>query len=308
MENKCLYCNKTFSNKSNLKIHIENAKYCIALRDVQESPSIKFNCEFCYKELSSKYNLDYHLLRCSNKKDKDIENFKNTLSQYEEIIKIYLDDIKLKDEQLKELKNSKEELKEQLKDKDEQLQKLAIAAINKPTNVQNNNQKINQIINNLTPITEQHLKEQAEFLTIEHIKDGVNGYVKYALDYPLKDKIVCTDFSRRKLKYKDENGNLIEDPEMIKLSQKLFKAIEEKNSTLINEYITELHDKYNVMVMEPNNEMDDEESKEFSIKFNSITDELFKIKNQRKEINEIANGKKTEIYYDFIKDVCGKIV
>ena len=62
------------------------------------------------------------------------------------------------------------------------------------------------------------------------------------------------------------------------------------------------------MVMEPNNEMDDEESKEFSIKFNSITDELFKIKNQRKEINEIANGKKTEIYYDFIKDVCGKIV
>jgi hypothetical protein len=48
------------------------------------------------------------------------------------------------------------------------------------------------------------------------------------LEYPLKDKIVCTDFSRRKLKYKDENGNLIEDPEMIKLSQKLFKAIEEK--------------------------------------------------------------------------------
>ena len=48
------------------------------------------------------------------------------------------------------------------------------------------------------------------------------------MEYPLKDKIVCTDFSRRKLKYKDENGNLIEDPEMIKLSQKLFKAIEEK--------------------------------------------------------------------------------
>ena len=282
MENKCLYCNKSFSNKSNLKTHIENAKYCISLRDTRETPNTNFNCEFCNKELSSKYNLDYHLLRCSNKKDIDIENLRNTILHYEKLIETYLADTKIKDEQIKELKNSKEELKEQLKDKDEQIQKLAIAAINKPTNIQNNNQKINQIINNLTPITEQHLKDQAEFLTIDHIKDGVNGYVKYALDYPLKDKIVCTDFSRRKLKYKDDNGNLIEDPEMIKLSQKLFKAIEEKNSTLINEYIIELHDKYKVMVLEPNNEMDEEESEEFSIKFNSITDELFKVKKLKK--------------------------
>jgi hypothetical protein len=62
------------------------------------------------------------------------------------------------------------------------------------------------------------------------------------------------------------------------------------------------------MVMEPNNEMDEGESEEFSIKFNSITDELFKVKNQRKEINEIANGKKTDIIHDFIKDVCSKTV
>ena len=76
-----------------------------------------------------------------------------------------------------------------------------------------NQQRYNTIINNLTPITEDHLKEQAQFLTIDHVKNGVDGYVKYALDYPLKDKIVCTDFSRRKIKYKDEEGNIIEDPD-----------------------------------------------------------------------------------------------
>jgi len=299
MENICLYCNKSFLTKSNLKNHIENAKYCIALRENSNNSNSNsnFSCDCCNKKFTSKNNLNYHLPRCNFKKDIEIEKLKKDLETTEKL--------KIQNEIYKE---QIEELKEQLKDKDEQLQKLAIAAINKPTSVQNNNQKINQIINNLNPITEQHLKEQVEFLTIDHIKDGVNGYVKYALDYPLKDRIVCTDFSRRKLKYKDDNGNLIEDPEMIKLSQKLFKAIEEKNSTLINEYITELHDKYKVMVMEPNNEMDEEESEEFSVKFNSITDELFKVKNQRKEINEIANGKKTDILHDFVKDICSKTI
>jgi hypothetical protein len=264
----------------------------LKLRD--ENSDGNFKCNRCLKNYSSKQTKDIHESKC-------VENSNNIFN--ENII--LKERIKIQEERLK---NQEEKYERQIKELQSQIERLATVAINKPTNVQNNNQRVNQIINNLTPITEQHLKDQAEFLTIDHIKDGVNGYVKYALEYPLKDKRVCTDFSRRKLKYKDENGNLIEDPEMIKLSQKLFKAIEEKNSTLINEYIIELHDKYKVMVMEPNNEMDEGESEEFSIKFNSITDELFKVKNQRKEINEIANGKKTDILHDFIKDVCSKTV
>jgi hypothetical protein len=139
-----------------------------------------------------------------------------------------------------------EEKNIQIKDLQSQNETMAITAINRPT-TQNNNQRINQIINNMTPITEDHLKEQAEFLTIDHIKDGIPGYVKYALEYPLKDKIVCTDYSRRKIKYKDEDGVLIDDPEMIKLTQKLFKAIEEKNDILIQEYSKEIQQKYNIL-------------------------------------------------------------
>ena len=136
----------------------------------------------------------------------------------------------------------------------------------------------------------------------------MNGYVQYALEYPLKDKIICTDYSRRKIKYKDEEGKIIDDPEMCKISQKLFQAIEEKNSSLISEYTRELHEKYNISIMETNNEMDNNESDCFYTNLEMITEELLKIKNQKREVDEIAVGNKNDIYYDFVKDVCSKTV
>jgi hypothetical protein len=198
------------------------------------------------------------------------------------------------------------ELVEQLKEKDERIERLATVAINRPTT--QNNQRINNIINNLTPITEDYLKQQAEYLTLDHVKNGVNGYVQYALDYPLKDKIVCTDFSRKRIKYKDEEGNLIDDPEMLKLAQKLFKAIEDKNTTLINEYIRELCENYNVLVMGPDDDMDEYEGDEYEAKLELLTNQLLEVKKQRKNITEIAKGDKNETYYDFMKDICLKTV
>ena len=187
----------------------------------------------------------------------------------------------------------------------DKIENLAITAIKRPT-IQNTQQRYNTIINNLTPITEEHLKEQAQYLTIDHIKNGVDGYVKYALDHPLKDKIICTDFSRRKIKYKDDDGNVIEDPEMINLTQKLFQAIKDKNSQLVSEYIIELKERFDILVMEPNNDMDDDESEEYGNRMDIITDDLFRVSSQRREIDEIANGNKNEIYYRFIKDICSK--
>jgi hypothetical protein len=283
---ECQYCKKTFKSTSNLNYHIKNAKYCLILRNEKSNGS--FQCKNCLKNFSTKQRKDLHVNNCkTNINDVINENI------------VLKEKIKDKDEQLKELK-------EQIKEKNEQIERLATVAINRPTNIQNN--RINQIINNLTPITDQYLKDQAEFLTIDHIKDGVDGYVKYALDYPLKDKIVCTDFSRRKIKYKDEEGNLIDDPEMLKLSQKLFKAIEEKNAFLVNEYIKELHERYNILIMNPNNEMEDLESSDYFSKLEMITDELFKVKDQKKEIDEIAKGNKPEIYHNFLKDVCSKSI
>ena len=283
---ECQFCKNKFTTIKILTTHQKSAKYCIKLQGVKGK---SFNCDFCTKNFTQKVDLERHYTICINKRLKDLEN------KY--IYKINEKDkqIKDKDIQIKELQN--------------QLANIALCASTKPTYINhNNNQRINNIINNLIPITDEHLKQQAEFLTIDHIKNGIDGYVQYALDFPLKDRIICTDFSRRKIKYKDSEGNLIDDPEMTKVTQKLFKAIEEKNSILVDEYIKELQDKYNILIRNPNNDMNDDEMKEFCDKGNIILTETFKVNSQKREIKEVANGQKPEIYYEFIKDICSKTV
>jgi chaperonin cofactor prefoldin len=291
---ECQYCKNIFKNISSLKNHQLTVKYCLKL---QGKDTNLYNCEFCNKGFSKKAHLSDHNNICKSKKNIIIINEKEF---YEKQIK----------EQKEFYENQLKEKEIQIKDLQNQIKELATIAINRPTtSVQNNNhQKINQVVNNLLPISDDHLKEQAQYLTIDHIKNGINGYTQYALEYPLKDRIICTDFSRKKIKYKDENGIIVDDPEMIKLSQKLFKAIEEKNDILIEEYIKELHDKHNILITEPNGEMTDCESNLYQKNLEMIFNELFKIKTQKREITEIANGTKNNIYNEFIKDVCTKTV
>lgn len=54
--------------------------------------------------------------------------------------------------------------------------------------------------------------------------------------------------------------------------------------------------------------MNDEEIKDFDSTGNIILTETFKVNAQKREIKEVANGQKPEIYYEFIKDVCSKTV
>ena len=292
MKFKCTYCNKEFLNKYTLQNHINTAKYCIKLRDNYNKNIKEYICGYCNKNLTSQQNLDIHISKCEVKKE----------NEKEDKLKELREQISVLENKLKKQEESYENKILILQDK---LENLAITAIKRPT-IQNTQKRYNTIINNLTPITEEHLKEQAQYLTLDHIKNGVDGYVKYALDHPLKDKIICTDFSRRKVKYKDEEGNVVDDPEMVNLTQKLFRAIQDKNSILITEYIMELKDKFDVLVMDPNNNMNEEESEDYGNRMNILTDELYKIKDQKKEFNEIVKGNKNEIYQRYIKDVCSK--
>ena len=285
---KCKFCNKYFKSNSILNNHQKNTKYCL---EIQQKENNNFKCLKCNKKFSSKNWLDNHTKKCLG--NSEINELKTINKELTNTIKIY--------------ENQLKEQKEQIEKLQDQIAFIAKTAASKPTHIQNN-QRINQVINNLIPITDEHLKQQAEFLTIDHIKNGVDGYVKYALDYPLKNRIICTDFSRRKIKYKDSDGNLIDDPEMTKVTQKLFKAIEEKNSILVDEYIKEIHDKYNILIRNPNNDMTYEELKEFNYTGDIILAEAFKANAQKREIKEVASGQKTEIYYEFIKDICSKTV
>jgi len=204
-----------------------------------------------------------------------------------------------------------EELKKQVDKLQDKLENVAIRAATKPSTTnhnniqQNNNQKINQIINNMLPLTDEHFKEQAQYLTIEHIKNGAQGYAKYAMEYPLKDRIVCVDFSRRKLKYKNGDGEVVVDPEMCKISQKLFSAIEDRNTQLIGEYTEQLKHK---LYGKDDDEMTENEVAELNIQTDYIIDHITEMFGHRNELKDVAQGLKPDMYHSFIKNVCSKSV
>jgi hypothetical protein len=284
--NTCEFCKGEFSSTKALKLHIKSAKYCLQKR----GQNILYKCEGCEKVVSTKHTLKLHKEKCI------IFREQNLVEKYENIIKEqkkdFLEQLSSKDIQIQELQNK--------------LENIAIKAVSKPTTVNNtNNSRVNQIINNLTPITTEHLTEHAQFLTLEHIKDGASGYAKYALEYPLKDKIICVDYARRKVKYKDEEGNLVDDPEMTKLAKKFFMAIETYNNNLLSNYNADILQKM-LDVGGDNNEMTQEEADKCILLGNALFEEMVKVKSMRTDIEDIKKGNKPELYYDFVKDVCSK--
>ena len=283
----CNFCKNKFTTAKILKIHQKNAKYCV---DIQVKLNTIFNCIYCDTIFHKNEELQSHFLTCM---------FKIQTEQQEKI--------KIQEIQLQEKDKQLQEKDKQITDLQNKLENIAIKSATKPTHIQNNNQRINQIVNNLIPITEEHLKEQAQYLTLEHVKNGASGYVQYALEYPLKDRVVCTDFSRRKIKYKNEKGEIVDDPEMMKLTQHLFKAVEDKNTELMNECLLEIDRKYRSTLSSTNNDLDDDETERFSGSLDFLFDELLKYKHQKLDVIDTAAGKKSELYYQFIRDICSKL-
>jgi hypothetical protein len=280
----CEFCNKELSSSGILKTHQKTAKYCLEIQGLLINDI--FKCDFCKKQYTQKKNLNQHLLSCVDKKivEKD---------------KIFTEILTEKDKLLAEKDARIKELQDHLVD---------IIKTRPPTTINNNNQRINTIINNLQPITDEHLLEQSKYLTIDHIKEGVDGYVKYALEYPFKDRIVCVDYSRKKIKYKDQDNNIIEDPEMIKLSRKFFQAIEGKNTEIIESQLQILHEQLEELNNDSNNEMDEDETIIFTNNSERLTNKIFSFRDNRIDIMDASKGQKSEICSGFIKNICAKVL
>ena len=277
----CNFCNKSLTNSSILKTHQKTAKYCLEIQGL----SITLKCDFCYKNYSQKRDLIRHLSTCVDKK----------IFEKDKIIaekdKIFAEMVAEKDARIKELQDH-----------------LVDIIKNRPPTTVNNNQRINTIINNLQPITDEHLVEQSKYLTIEHIKEGVDGYVKYALEYPFKDRIVCVDYSRKKIKYKDQDNNIIEDPEMIKLSRKFFQTIERKNTEIVENHLEILNQQLEELNNDSNNEMDEDETLIFNNNSERLTNKIFSFRDNRIDIIDASKGQKSEICTGFIKNICAQVL
>lgn len=293
---ECEYCKTKLTSLSSLNYHKKTAKYCLQLRNQNNN---NFICEFCRKGFASNYWLKNHITKCN-------KNFSYVLEKNESLLKEN-DEFKKNQEKLETKIEEKDmyilDLKAQIKELQDKLENVAIKAAERPT-IQNNN-RISQIINNLQPLKMEDFKHHTQYLTLDHIKDGASGYAKYALEYPLKDKVICVDYARRKVKYKDENGNLVNDPEMTKISQKFFTDIEESNNSLIKEYNKIILEKM-ISVNEGTEEISEEEAERCLLIGNQLMDEMMRVKNIKHGIDEIKNGKKPDLLHDFVKDVCSK--
>ena len=295
---KCEFCNNEFITKASLIHHQKTAKYCIILQG-SETHSV-FICLKCNKKLSTQNRLYTHEQTCKKHMEDIIrKECEQKLADKDRIIseqKLIIEEQKII------IKEFQDDQRKQNKDLTDRIQSMAEKAIAKPSTINQTN-TTNQIINNMMPITDAHLQEHVQNLNPLHVQNGASGYAKYALEYPLKDMIVCTDFQRRNCKYKDENGNVVSDPEMTKITKRLFSAIKERNEELINEYSAELQAKWKTLNASGPSEMNEEEMVDFSTKTNEALEFALNVISQKRQANEVADGMRPDLFYGFIREL-----
>ena len=269
----CEFCKKEFSTKYNLINHQKNTKYCL---EKQGKTLIDKNkCKHCLKLFTTEQSLRIHIEKCKVK------------SNEKDITKLELK-IKNLENELKHSIITNKQLSERNKELEEKLFSILEKAVNKPTTTNTTNNYIEK----LEIISPEHLNEQSVNLTMDHLKQGALGYSSFFLEHSLKDRVVCTDFSRRKLKYKDENGEVITDPDMTSLSKLLFKSIKDRNKELSIRYIEELNQK---MKEQPNS----------SFYFMELAQ---KFGQQDVDFAKMLNGDKNGMYHDIIREICSKTI
>jgi len=254
---KCGFCSNEFSNKQNLNAHQKRAKYCLKLQGIDGE---EYTCENCDKNFNSKYDRERHFKIC--KKTRLVKS----LQDENDLLK-------------KELALSQKECKiliDQLKNFRKDYKDLATTAVKRPT-TSTKNVQINNYIKNMPPLLESDLTSNVNNLTLDHHVKGVEGYAEYALEFPFKNKIVCVDTARNKIKYKNEDGDIIEDGGFKKMMVKLCQALKDRSFSLSQEHYEKLADSYT-----------DREMDEFNFMETAMA------------ITKCANGKET--------DFCDKIV
>ena len=194
------------------------------------------------------------------------------------------------------------DLKSQVSSLQNKLASIAEKAATKPTTV--NNQRINNVVQNLLPLTQEHIESQVPKLTIEHIKRGAPGYAEFALEFAFKDRIKCTDYSRRKVKYKNQDGEIIDDPDMKKVSKQFFQAINDHNTTLTNQYGQELYEKLTNILQNAGDELTQEETDKLQLTQQKILEEISKVNSSRIDVADVSKGRQSEILPDFVREVC----
>ena len=270
---KCEKCDKVLISKQNLNLHIlackEILKWKLSEKDTEilsikkeydkHLLEIKIESERHLSEkdveiLEIKIESERHL---SEKDDEILEikkeyerrlskhitehnNFKNDVAKKQEkytleIIK-YQTNIENKDEII-------DDYKKQILDLQNRLERLHVKAIEKPTNSTTNNNKFDLKCFNLS---QENINDKiSSKFNDNYMYNGMSGLARFVKDHiiTLEDGSIiyaCYDKSRQIFKYKDKDGNIINDPKALKLIAMIQPALKEQSQLLLdffdNEY------------------------------------------------------------------------
>lgn len=224
---KCCFCFNEFSNKQNLNSHQKNTKYCLKIQGVKDCEKNELKCNGCLKEFQRTHHYKRHIEKCKEFAAVNIKS--NIIKDLEKTIdRLYIENTFLK---------------EQLSKAQERYDDLATTAVKRPTTSTKNIQ-INNYIKNMPPLLETDIHNSVPMLTLEHHVKGAEGYAEYALEFPFKDKIVCVDTTRNKIKYKNKDGDVIEDVGFRKMMVKLCTALKDHSFNLCQEHYEKLSDTF----------------------------------------------------------------
>lgn len=261
----CEYCQHIFTKKQSLDIHQKTAKYCLKIRGKKSV----FVCDTCDKDFTEKRNLENHKIKCrvgKSFKELAIENIR--LSQ--EVL-TYKEQIGKYEKIISELQA--------------RLENIAIQGAKKSTTTTHNTI-------NLQPLTKEWLDAQALLLTEEHLINGAAGLAQFAANNSLKNRVVCTDMSRKSLKYKENDGKVSKDPRGKKISKMFFESIETKAENIIPTIIEKIKE-----------EMDDA-CEDTGNTFASVCNKMDEIINVKKGIKHITKGQEHELKEEFTRQLC----
>jgi hypothetical protein len=231
-KNQCIGCNLAFVNKYNLKLHEDVCRDFLQHQHAKEIlekdkllSDFKEEQEKRYIELVQEN--DQKLADLTHKNEQKLVEFTQTNEKFLAL---------LKEEHARQIAD----LKQQNDKLQENIQNLAREAINRPTTSSTtNNNTVNNIRNNLsTQYTLDEIKAEElmelfrENLTEKVFMSGQKGLAKLCTDKLINTKdakkmICCTDVTRKKFKYMDKKGNVIEDIEAREFVNKVTKPIKE---------------------------------------------------------------------------------
>jgi hypothetical protein len=234
---KCKFCKKILSTKSALNVHQKKARYCLEIQGVKKKG--EYECKLCGKDFSVKFHLQNHENIC----EKNIPNIKKL---NEELV-ILRKDICI-------FKKENELLRDELKKSQDNYKELSLTAVKRPTSTKN--VQINNYIKNMAPLLQSDITDNVHNLTLEHHSKGPEGYAEYALEFPFKDKIVCVDTARNKIKYKNEEGDVVEDVGFRKMMIKLCTELKDRSFNLSQEHYEKLSDTFTEKEVEEYNFME----------------------------------------------------